>query len=131
MKNIDRNDLNKVPMDLLISIKENRNEEYTPKIDYKNINQSLSPKAQALYIWLYKTYITQNKDEIKKINEVLKANEKKKMLKYNSEVFNKINNTEINNVISDETKEKNELEVYKESIISKIMKKIKSLFCRR
>lgn len=116
MKYIDKNDLNKIPMDILITIKENRNEEYTPKINFENINESLSKKARALYLWLYKTYIVEEKNEKVAINKILYDNEMKKNKDISYNIFNKNN------------KENQELVVYKENFIKKILSKIKEIF---
>lgn len=116
MKYIDKNDLNKIPMDILITIKENRNEEYIPKINFENINESLSKKARALYIWLYKTYIVEDKNEKVAINKILYDNEIKKNKDISYNIFNKNN------------EENQELVVYKENFIKKILSKIKEIF---
>ena len=42
LKYIDRTELDRIPMEILQTIKENKNDEYNPKIDYDNINASLS-----------------------------------------------------------------------------------------
>ena len=109
MKYIDKNDLNKIPMDILITIKENRNEEYIPKINFENINESLSKKARASYIWLYKTYIVEDKNEKVAINKILYDNEIKKNKDISYNIFNKNN------------EENQELVVYKENFIKKIL----------
>lgn len=124
MKLIDRNDLDRVPMDVLRAIKENRNEEYVPKIDFENINQSLSKKALALYIGLYRKYIVQDKEELQEINKILYKNEMKRNNGTSYDIFNKTNETkEVN-----EVKESKELVIYKETLINKIIKKLKSIF---
>ena len=109
MKYIDKNDLNKIPMYILITIKENRNEEYIPKINFENINESLSKKARASYIWLYKTYIVEDKNEKVAINKILYDNEIKKNKDISYNIFNKNN------------EENQELVVYKENFIKKIL----------
>lgn len=127
MKSVDRNDLDKIPMDILISIKENRNEEYVPKIDFENINQSLSKKALALYIGLYKKYIVQDKEEVQAINKILYENEVKKSKDAKYDIFNKTNADEIN-VTEDKIEQNKELVVYEESFIKRIINKLKSIF---
>lgn len=123
MKFIDRNDLNKIPMEVLITIKENRNEEYMPKIDLKNINQSLNKDALCLYIWLYKTYIAKDKNEVQAINKILYDNENKKNKEIKYDFFNKTNDNK-----ESKTEESKELVVYKESFIKKIVNKLKEVF---
>ena len=71
LKYTDRNDLNKIPMNLLKTIKENRNEQDIPKINFNDINNSLSKKARSLYMWLYLTYITDSREEKERINKAI------------------------------------------------------------
>ena len=127
MKSIDRNDLDKIPMDILIAIRDNRNEEYVPKIDFENINQSLSKKALALYIGLYKKYIVQDKEELQAINKILYENEMKKSEKAKYDVFDKTNQNKENRAESKIEQDK-ELVVYRENFIHKVINKLKSIF---
>ncbi len=123
MKYIDRNDLNKIPEQVLVAIKENRNESYVPKIDLENINNSLSKDTLALYIWLYKTYMVKNKQEVQEINKILYDNENKKSIDVTSNIFNKKILDE-----KEEDKKDKELIVYKESFIKKLINKLKKIF---
>lgn len=127
MKYVDINDLDKIPVDILISIKENRNKEYVPKINLENINQSLSKKALALYIGLCKKYIIQDKEEVQAINKILYENEVKKSKDAKYDAFNKTNVDEIN-VTEEKIEQNKEIVVYEESFIKKIIKKLKSIF---
>lgn len=127
MKSIDRNDLDKIPMNILKAIRDNRNEEYVPKINFDNISQSMCKDALELYIWLYKTYMVQDKDEKQAINKILYENEIKQNKGVKYDIFNNTNASEKN--ITEDKKEPNkELVVYKESIIQKVIKKLKSIF---
>ena len=123
MKYIDRNDLNKIPKQVLVAIKENRNESYVPKIDLENINNSLSKDTLALYIWLYKTYMVKNKQEVQEINKILYDNENKKSIDVTYNIFNK----KIIDKKEDDKKDK-ELIVYKKSFIKKLINKLKKIF---
>lgn len=122
LKHIDKNDLNRVPMDVLTVIKENRNVEYVPNIDFKNINNSLSKRARAFYVWLYTTYMVQDKAEKDRIKKILYDNEMEKNKNISYDIFNK-NKEKKNN------KKDKELVLYKkESFIKKIINKIKEIF---
>ncbi len=122
LKHIDKNDLNRVPMDVLIVIKENRNVEYVPNIDFENINDSLSKRARAFYVWLYTTYMVQDKAEKDRIKKILYDNEMEKNKNISYDIFNK-NKEKKNN------KKDKELVLYKkESFIKKIINKIKEIF---
>lgn len=127
MKYIDRKDLSKIPMDILEAIKENRNEEYVPKIDLENVNKSLSKDARALYIGLYKEYIVQDEKESQAINKALYDNKMKRRNEIKYDIFNK---EKVNKEIVEEKEiEKNKnLVVYKENFITRIINRIKLLF---
>ena len=143
LKYIDRSDLNKIPMNLLETIKENRNEQYVPNIDINDISNSLSKEAMALYMWLYLTYMTDSQDEKDVINKFLYLNEieNQKKLKLNDDIFRKkadikkINEIEpsidiksFDNIESN--KKNNSLMVIKTNILTKIINKIKNFFNR-
>lgn len=143
LKYIDRSDLNKIPMKLLETIKENRNEQYVPNIDINDISNSLSKEAIALYMWLYLTYMTDSQDEKNVINKFLYLNEieNQKRLKLNDDIFRKkadikkINEIEpsidikkFDNIESN--KKNNSLMVIKTNILTKIINKIKNFFNR-
>lgn len=123
LKHIDRNDLKKIPMNLLETIKENRNEKYMPDINFNDINNSLSKKAIALYMWLYLTYITDNIEEKERINKILYNNEieVKSNLRLNDNMFKKMSYDE-------QTKENNQLIVDKPNLLKRIINKIRYFF---
>ncbi len=122
LKQINRNDLKNIPINLLETIKENRNKEYVPEIDLNDINKSLSKQAISLYMWLYLTYMVDSKEEKNKINNILYQNEieEKDKLKLNK-MFNKTPN-------STKTEQNTQLVVYKTNIFKKFINKIKSFF---
>ena len=119
LKYTDRNDLNKIPMNLLKTIKENRNEQYIPKINFNDINNSLSKKARSLYMWLCLTYITDSREEKERINKILYYNEIEPNigLKLNNNMFKKLSDNK-------ETKENNQLVVYEQNIFKRLIDKI-------
>ena len=122
IKNIDKKDLDRIPMNILMAIKENRNVDYKPKIDLENINKSLSKDAQALYIGLYQKYMVQDKNEVQAINKILYDNEMKKNRDNNYNFFNQSKGNNEN-----KKEEIKELVIYKESFIKSIINKIKEV----
>ena len=127
MKFTDKNDLSKIPIDIFLALKENRNEEYVPKIDFENISQSLSKKAWALYVGLYRNYMIEDKKELEAINRILYKNEIKKSqnTKYNVFSQEKVNKE----IVEEKEIEKNKnLVVYKENFLTRIINRIKLLF---
>ena len=90
LKFTNREDLKKVPVNLLETIKENKNNKYVPTINLNDINTSISSKARSLYIWIYLTYISKDDKEKDEITKVLQANqtEIKEEIKLNENIFN-------------------------------------------
>lgn len=119
LKNVDRKDLEKIPMNLLQTIKNNRNKDYIPQIDFNNIQNTLTKKAISLYVWLYLEYITNDIEEKREINKILYENEIKMQnnLKINNNIFNKI-----------ECIENTQMMIYNENFLKKIINKIKEFF---
>lgn len=120
-----REELQKIPMNLLDAIKNNRNEEYVPSINITNIQNSLSKKAVSLYTWLYLEYMA-NSTQKKEINEILYDNEIKKQsnLKINKDMFatrqsnrGKIQNEQSTCLVS-----------YKKNFFDRLLTKIKAFF---
>lgn len=122
LKHTDRKDLNKIPMNVLEKIKENRNKDYAPQVNYSEINL-LSKNARAVYIWLYLTYIADSQEEKNRIYSILYNNETKKT--GNLKLFDKPSNVE-------QSKENNQLIVVnKTGIFERIINKIKKFLKNR
>lgn len=123
LKYTNRKDLEKIPIDLIEVIKENRNIDYSPKIDINNMQKMLSKKALCLYTWLYLEYINKDIQEKNRINKILYDNEIKKQsnLKINN-MFEKPSNIKANN---SEKIENKQIVIYKQTLFQKIINKIK------
>lgn len=126
LKHINRRKLDKIPMDMLQTIKTNKNDEYKPNITFENINKSMSMEAKELYIWLYITYMAESQAEKDRVRKILYENEikAKSNLQLNDDIFKKKieNNNEIEN---------HSLVEYKQHFIQKIINKIKMFFKRK
>ena len=126
LKHINRRELDKIPMEMLQTIKENKNDEYKPNINFENLDNLMSKEAKELYIWLYITYMAESQDEKDRVRKILYENDMKanSNLKLNDDIFKKKteNKSEIEN---------NSLVEYKQSFIQKIIKKIKMFFKRK
>ena len=129
LKFIDRKELDKIPIDLLKKIKNNRNKNYIPSIDINNLNSSLSKDAMAMYIWIYLNYMVDNLEEKNMIYKILYNNglNNQKKIKLNEDMFNQRNN-EFKSVVEDTDELKNEkyeLAIVKNGKIKRIIEKIK------
>lgn len=126
LKHINRRELDKIPMEMLQTIKENKNDEYKPNINFENLNIVMSKEAKELYIWLYITYMAESQEEKDRVRKILYENDMKanSNLKLNDDVFKKKieNKSEIEN---------NSLVEYKQHFIQKIINKIKMFFKRK
>lgn len=128
LKYVSNEDLRKIPSEILITIKENRQLNYEYKIDNINNfqNQEISEIAKAILSIIYRDYwaTEEEKYEIKiKENREKNEIEKEKREKYNpNDIFKKRRNIDSNTI------ENVELIKYKENIFSKIVNFFKKYF---
>ena len=139
-------DRNKVPKKLRKLIAENKLEDYESnvRIDIPIEEQDLHEDTQSFIGMLYIYYWCKDEEERKELKKTLIENEKKyqKELEEKYEVF-KNDDNQINEISNNETEseevtfrntaqqEVNEMVVYKENIIRKIINKIFSFFRRK
>ena len=135
LNQLDENDLNKIPDDILFFIKANASED----IDYIDENKSLdeikiSKEAEDMLALLTYYYLCDNNERVE-INRVMDKNEKK----YQEELRQKYNP---DNIFSNEQsfyEDKNntsnieisEVVIKKESFINKIINKLKEIFVKK
>ena len=133
LNELDDEDYDKIPPEVVDAIRKNRNKEYQFKID-KSIDlkdNNLLPEARALLFKIYRDYLvseSQRQKILKMQNEERRKRELKKQQQYNSDIFaNK----------ETETIQKSELEIqqqsihpvlYKESIFKKLLNIIRGFF---
>lgn len=133
LKHLDKTDFNKIPKELLIAIKQNKDTSYEWKYDENKSlrEQNLDRNTIAMLSYINSEYLL-NKDEKELMKEIYDLNEKKaeeeKRKKYNPDnLFNKKQkNTE-------EINEKEELSLVKireEKWYQKVIYYIKNLFKR-
>ena len=127
LQELNEEEYNKIPPKVIETIEANRNEKYEYELDeeLKLKNQPMLPETKAILFNLFRDYLATPEQKAKIIrmqNEARQKNELKKQQTYNTDVFaNKLkeNLTENNN----ETMQTVE---YKESILKRILNKIKS-----
>ena len=128
---LNRDDYNKIPINVINAIKENKDEsyiyEYNQSLEYSSWD--LMPEAKAILYNLYKKYLaTEEQREYlkqKEKTELYKIQEDKKR-EYNVENLFKTKEKDDN--IENDINKSLEIVVYKESIFKKIWTKIKALF---
>ena len=133
LNELDDEDYDKIPPEVVDAIRKNRNKEYQfeidESVDLKDNN--LLPEARALLFKIYRDYLATEKQRqkiLKMQNEERRKRELKKQEQYNSDIFaNK----------ETETIQKSELEIqqqsihsvpYKESIFKKLLNIIRGFF---
>ena len=131
LEDLNEEEYNKIPPEVIEAIKENRNEEYIYNLD-ENLelkNQQMLPETKAILFNIFRDYLStpeQKEKIIRMQNEERQKNELKKQLQYNNDVF--ANKT--NEIIKKEEKEPIELIEYKENIFKQILNKIKNFFMK-
>ncbi len=129
LKYLDKNEYKKISLDLIETIKNNRNTNYvyTIKSDKKLKEQKMLPETKAILFNIFRDYLSteEQKQKIKKWQlEDLRRLEEEKKKKYNTVVF--FNKNVQDTVVS---RIGNELiEIKEQSLWKKIINRIKSFF---
>ena len=127
IEQLNEEEYNKIPPQVIKAIEENRNTEYEFELeeDIELKDQELLPETKAILFNLFRDYLStpEQKEKIIKMQaEERLRNEQKKQEQYNSDVFaNKQNKPNIK-------EEHTELVEYKENIFKRILKKIRQFF---
>lgn len=127
IKQLDEEEYNKIPSEVIKAIEENRNTEYEFDLDedIELKEQELLPETKAILFNLFRDYLStpEQKEKILKMQaEERLRNEQKKQEQYNLDIFaNKPKNRDIR-------EEHIELIEYKENIFKRILNKIRQFF---
>lgn len=128
LQDLNTEEYNKIPPEIIKAIEENMNEEYEYELDedLELKNQPMLPETKAILFNLFRDYLAtpeQKEKIIKMQNEERQKSELKKQQQYNANVFQNKTKENIN--------QSKELIEYKESIFIKLINKIKSWFVKR
>ena len=131
LQELNEEEYNKIPPEVIKTIEANRNEEYEYELDDELDlkDQPMLPETKAILFNLFRDYLATPEQKAKIIrmqNEARQKNELKKQQMYNTDVFAnkpKENLTENNN-------ETTQIVEYRESILKRILNKIKSFFIK-
>lgn len=129
LQNLNEEEYNKIPPDVIDAIRTNRNEEYDYELDeeLELKQQSMLPETKAILFNLFRDYLAtpeQKEKIIKMQNEERQKNELKKQQMYNKDIFaNKTKETP-----KQAEEDLVEIVEYKENIFKKIWNKIKRFF---
>ena len=127
IKQLDEEEYNKIPSEVIKAIEENRNTEYEFDLDedIELKDQELLPETKAILFNLFRDYLStpEQKEKIIKMQaEERLKNEQKKAKQYNSDLF--ANKQKVQSV----EREHIELIEYKENIFKRIFNKIRQFF---
>ena len=129
LQELNEEEYNKIPPEVIKTIEANRNEEYEYELDdeLELKDQPMLSETKAILFNLFRDYLATPEQKAKIIrmqNEARQKNELKKQQMYNTDVFAnkpKENQTANNN-------ETMQIVKYKESFFKRILNKIKSFF---
>ena len=128
LQDLNTEEYNKIPPEIIKAIEENMNEEYEYELDedLELKNQPMLPETKAILFNLFRDYLatSEQKEKIIKMqNEERQKSELKKQQQYNANVFQNKTKENIN--------QSKELIEYKENIFIKLINKIKSWFVKK
>ena len=127
LEQLDEEEYNKIPSEVITAIKENRNTEYEFELDeeLELKEQELLPETKAILFNLFRDYLStaeQKEKIIKMQSEERRKNEQNKSEQYNSDLFAS------KKKVQDIREEHTELIEYKENILKRIFNKIRQFF---
>ena len=131
LQELNAEEYNKIPPEVIKTIEANRNEEYEYELDDELDlkDQPMLPETKAILFNLFRDYLATPEQKAKIIrmqNEARQKNELKKQQMYNTDVFANIQKEDTVQLNS----EKTQIVKYKENIFKRILNKIKRFFSR-
>lgn len=139
LQDLDEEEYNKIPPEVIETLDTNRNKEYEYFLDdeLELKDQPMLPETKAILFNLFRDYLATPEQKTKIIrmqNEARQKNELKKQQMYNTDVFANKSINKTTKVDENEVKTNNnekQIVEYKENIFKRILNKIKSLFMKR
>ena len=133
LNDLEEEDYNKIPLEVITAIKDNRNLDYIFELDYDiDLKENILLKeTRAILFNLYRDYLVteeQKQKIIKMQNEERQKIELKKQQKYDSNIIFNKESKQVKNINNDISETTALTEVKKESFIVRLINKIKRLF---
>lgn len=131
LQELNEEEYDKIPPEVVEAIKVNRNIEYEYELDdeLELKEQPMLPETKAILFNLFRDYLATPEQKVKIIkmqNEERQKSELKKQQRYSADVFA---NKQSKNAVQ-QKKEKMQMVEYKENILKRILSKIKKYFIR-
>lgn len=138
LQDLNEEEYNKVPPEIIETIRVNRNEDYEYELneELELKNHEMLPETKAILFNIFRDYLAtpeQKEKIIQMQNEERQRNELRKQRQYDTNVFaNKERNiTKTKENLADLENEKMQIVEYKENIFKIIFNKIKSFFTKK
>jgi len=130
INNLDNNDYNKIPKEVIQAIESNRNKEYEYFFDetIPLIEQNMLPETKAILFNFFRDYLSTKEQKEKIINFQRNQREElevEKKGKYNIDIFSKKENADISNNLVEEI---SIVKVEKNNFLSKLTVIIRNIF---
>lgn len=131
LQELNEEEYDKIPPEVVEAIKVNRNIEYEYELDdeLELKEQPMLPETKAILFNLFRDYLATPEQKVKIIkmqNEARQKSELRKQQRYDTDVFA---NKQSKNAVQ-QKKEKMQMVEYKENILKRILSKIKKYFIR-
>ena len=132
LQELNEEEYNKIPPEVIKTIEANRNEEYEYELDdeLELKDQPMLSETKAILFNLFRDYLATPEQKAKIIrmqNEARQKNELKKQQMYNADIF--ANKPKKN--LAENSNETMQIVQYKKSIFKRILNKIKSFFIKK
>ena len=134
LQELNEEEYNKIPPEVIKTIEANRNEDYEYELDaeLELKDQPMLPETKAVLFNIFRDYLATPEQKAKIIrmqNEARQKNELKKQQMYNTDVFANRQKEKPQYTMQNE-KEVTDIVQYKENIFTRIWKKIKIFFVK-
>ena len=119
---------NKIPEELYIKLKEQRDKNYTPQYDINQENVNFSNEALSLISAINLQYWCDDSEEKERLKRVYTNNTQKEEQKYSYDNLFKKPPAKTDEIIEQECDQTQLIEYNQENIFTKLMNKLKSIF---
>ena len=132
LQELNEEEYNKIPPEIIQAIRINKNEEYEYELD-ENLelkDHQMLPETKAILFNLFRDYLAtpeQKEKIIRMQNEERQKNELKKQKRYNADIFANRQKEDINQ----QNNEATQIMRYKENIFKKILNRIKKFWTKK
>lgn len=102
---MDNEIIEKIPLEIIKKLNENKSKDYVPNIDYTDENEikNIKPETKAILAVIYRDYLC-NEDEKIEFNKILEKNDSQENEKYKIQFHNNKESSEVAlNIVKEES----------------------------